>query len=91
MDDASARIFRELARPAIDRLVSIGPHAGLQESAWQLRHVWATTAQAHDIGELLTSRFIHRHKFRVLKGFSENHQQHLRCKVGPVSNREGEL
>lgn len=44
IDDTSASIFRGIAPTANARFVSIGTHAGLQESAWPLRHGWTTTS-----------------------------------------------
>ena len=58
MDDASAVIFLELARPAGVRLLSMGTHACSTERSCPLRHTWATTSPAHGVGGLLASQLV---------------------------------
>lgn len=60
MDDASAVIFLELARPAGVRLLSMGTHACSTDAACRLRHAWASTSSAHSAGGLLASHFLQR-------------------------------
>ena len=59
LDDASAVIFLELARPAGVRMLSMGTHACSTDGTCHIRHDLASTSQDHSAGGLLASQLIH--------------------------------
>lgn len=68
LDDASAVIFLELARPAGVRMLSMGTHACSIDGA--CRHDLASTSQEHSAGGLLASQLIHQQSsFSITEGF----------------------
>jgi hypothetical protein len=58
LDDASAVMFLELARPVGARMLSMGMHACSTDRSWSIRHDLASTSQAHSAGGLLASQLI---------------------------------
>ncbi len=56
MGDAGAVVFLELARTAGARLLSMGTHVCLADSACPLRHAWTTASPAHGVGGILASQ-----------------------------------
>ena len=58
LEDASAVIFLELARPAGVRMLSMGTHACSTEGVCHIRHELASTSQDHSAGGLLASQLI---------------------------------
>lgn len=58
LDDASAVIFLELARPAEVRMLSMGMHVCSTDRPWSIRHDLASTSQDHSAGGLLASQLI---------------------------------
>lgn len=58
LDDASAVMFLELARPAGVRMLSMGMHACSIERPWSIRHDLTATSQDHSAGGLLASQLI---------------------------------
>lgn len=58
LDEASAVMFLELARPAGVRMLSMGMHACSTDRPWSIRHDLASTSQDHSAGGLLASQLI---------------------------------
>ena len=70
LDDASAVIFLELARPAGVRMLSMGTHACSIHGACHIRHELASSSQDHSAGGVLASQLIHqRTTFSITESF----------------------
>ena len=70
LDDASAVIFLELARPVGVRMLFMGTHACSTDSACHIRHELASTSQDHSAGGLLASQLIHQQSsFSITESF----------------------
>ena len=70
LDDASAVIFLELARPAGVRMLSMGTHACSIHGACHIRHELASSSQDHSAGGVLASQLIHqRSTFSITESF----------------------